>query len=348
MIEILPWHSDAWSRLSGSAATLHHGLILSGVSGVGKREFSIALAQRLLCSNPHDQLPCGDCQDCKLFNAGTHPDFHVITSEYEASEGRIELVSRYCDRYQDSVARGKKVNPSQVIPVDQIRTLIERFYQSSHISESRVALILPADRMNANAANALLKLLEEPPSGAFFLLVTDQPGLLPSTIRSRCVMEPLSSPTPEQAKDWLYSQLKGVVPNMLLNAAPVGPIDILAAYQTGVFQQQQEHTAQITLLLGGQSDPIELAALLAKQDAVLLLTWMHRILAELLKWQGAGQKPAWVGDSNLDIGRYSPAKLFRLYDKLGRYRLIARDQINLQLALEEILISFQQTFRTYG
>jgi hypothetical protein len=161
-------------------------------------------------------------------------------------------------------------------------------------------------------------------------------------------MEPLSSPTPEQAKDWLNPRLKGADPNFLLNAPPAGPIDILAAYQTGVLKQRQEHTAQISMLLGGHSDPVELAALLAKQDAVLLLTWMHRIVSDLLKWQGAGQKPAWAGDSSLDIGRYSPAKLFRLYDKLGKYRRMARDQMNLQLALEEILISFQQTFRTYG
>ncbi|MGI9317362.1 MAG: DNA polymerase III subunit delta' C-terminal domain-containing protein [bacterium] len=348
MSDLLPWHQEAWNRLAASADSLHHGLILNGLSGIGKREFSVALAQRLLCARRENLNPCGDCQNCKLFVAGTHPDLHVITSEYEATEGRIDLISRYSDRYQDVVARGKKANPSQVIPVDQIRTLIERFYQSSHISDSRIALIVPADRMNANAANALLKLLEEPPAGAFFLLVTDQPGILPATIRSRCVNESLPTPSSDQAEKWILTQISDADLTQLPVNVSAGPIDFVADQQSGLFQQQLENLKRIDSLLNGQSDPLDLASQMVKQDAVPLLNWMHKLVFDMIKWQGAGQVPMWADQSSLKIDRVSATMLYKLYDKLGSYRRMARDQLNVQLALEEILISFQNAIRANG
>ena len=346
MVEYLPWHEKAWKRLAASARSLHHGMMLSGISGIGKREFSVALAQRLLCGVSEEADPCGVCQNCKLFVAGTHPDLHVIVSEYEASEGRMELIGQYSDRYQDAVARGKKANPSPLIPVDQIRVLIERFYQSSHISNSRVALILPADRMNANAANALLKLLEEPPAGAYFLLVTDQPGLLPATIRSRCVNEPLDAPTPEQAEKWLGSTFSDTDTATLLTNISTGPLDIVRDHQKGILQQQLENLKQIDALIGGSADPLALAAQMAKQDTSSLLLWMHKLVFDLLKWRGAGQVPVWSKHARLNIERFSSVKLDKLYDKLADYRRMARDQLNVQLALEELLISFQQSVRS--
>jgi len=348
MIACLPWHREAWSRLADPASSLHHGMILSGISGIGKREFAVALAQRILCSEVNDSLPCGTCQNCKLFNAGTHPDFHVICSESEAVEGRIKHISQYSDRYQDIVAREKKANPSLVIPVDQIRTLIERSYQSSHISESRVALILPADRMNTNAANALLKLLEEPPAGAFFLLVSDQPGLLPATIRSRCVNESLAAPNLNQAREWILDRIKDADPTELMTNVSAGPIDIVRDYQDGVLQLQLGNIKCIDELMRGQLDPVELAAQMTKQDVVSLLNWIHRVVFDLIKWKLAGYVPAWSGQSSLNIERVSAEKLDKLYDKLAHYRRMARDQLNLQLALEEIFISFQQAARSAG
>ena len=325
---------------------MHHGVILSGISGIGKREFAVALAKRLLCGANTEIDACGACQDCKLFEAGTHPDLHVIASEHEASEGRIALIAQYSDRYQDSVARGKKTNPSPIIPVDQIRILIDRFYQSSYISNNRVALILPADRMNANAANALLKLLEEPPSDTYFLLVTDQPGLLPATIRSRCVSEPLEAPAPDQARKWLETNVEGVVPETLSANISVGPIDVARDYQRGTLQQQLENVKRIDALVCGRADPIELAAQMTKQDITSLLLWMHKLVVDLLKWDGAGQVPEWSSQAKLNIEGFSTEKLYKLYDKLASYRRMARDQLNAQLALEEILISFQQSVRS--
>lgn len=346
MTDILPWHHSDWQRIAGSTAAQHHGLMLSGHPGIGKREFGVRLAQRLLCSQATAGDPCGSCQDCRLFQSGTHPDFHVLTSEYESVNGRIELVGQYSERYQDGIARDKKVNPAQIIPVDQIRSLIDRFYQSSHISANRVALVMPADRLNINASNALLKVLEEPPEGAFFVLVADQPGLLPSTIRSRCVMETLTRPDTEAANQWLTERGASAEAIALASEGVEGPIQILQKDQTGELAQQQKNLSGLLAVMNGRQDPVELASAMSKQEIVPLLHWMQQVLVLMIKWQCGGQTPCWSGKSGLDLTSVSNEKLHAVYDKISRYRSMARDQLNPQLALEELLIALQRALRT--
>jgi len=343
---ILPWHQSDWQRIAGAVASQHHGLMLSGCPGTGKREFAMELAQRILCGQTSTADPCGVCQDCKLFHAGTHPDLHLLTSEYETVNGRMDLAAKYSERYQDGVARDKKVNPGRIIPVDQVRLLIDRFYQSSHIAANRVALVMPADRLNTNAANALLKMLEEPPEGAYFILVADQPGLLPATIRSRCLLETLARPAASVARQWLAEQGAGAELMASVDGAVDGPIHLLQKERSGELTQQHENLGALLGVMTGRQDPVALAAAMSKQEILPLLQWMQSIFVELIKWHSAGQVPVWAAKTGLDISRISSIKLHSVYDKIGRYRNIARDQINPQLALDEILIAVQHGLRS--
>ncbi len=343
MIALFPWQHQDWTRISHSLAGLHHGLMLTGISGIGKREFSVKLAQRLLCSQTEHSEPCGSCQNCKLFFAGSHPDLHVLATEEEAVDGRIDLITRYSDRYQDAVARDKKANPGKVITVDQVRLLIDRFYQSSHISSARVVIFLPADRMNINAANALLKLLEEPPESAYFILVAEHPGVLPTTVRSRCILHPLTAPDDATAKSWIRQQYGEQEAEGLVEKLPYGPLDILRNIESGLIHQQQDNIQRLAGLISGKTDPVELAGLLSKQETLPFLGWLHQICADLIRWQALNDSPDWIADIALQPAQVSPLKLHALYDKIGRYRRIARDQLNAQLALEELLITMQQT-----
>jgi DNA polymerase-3 subunit delta' len=222
--------------------------------------------------------------------------------------------------------------------------LIVRFYQSSHISAARVALVLPADRMNVNAANALLKLLEEPPENAFFILVTEFPGMLPSTIRSRCILNTLSAPAHSVARQWIHQQTGDNKFGKLPEDFAGGPIDGLKDLESGLIKQQGKNLEHLIKMIAGQFDPVELAAQLAKQNMLPLLDWLHQLSSDLIKWQAAGQKPCWMGKLELQSDELSPIKLHELYDKIGRYRRMARDQLNAQLALEELLIFMQQAF----
>ena len=341
-----PWTQSAWDLTAGAPDTLHHALLITGEPGVAKREFAVALGQWLLCADPTaDRRPCGQCRDCTLFNAGTHPDFHVLATELEWRDGRVDLIAKYCDRYQDIGAREKRTSPGRVIPVDQVRLLIERFSTHAHLATRKVALFVPADRMNANAANALLKLLEEPPGDSTLILVSATPGYLPATIRSRCFQIGIPLPAAEAATAWLSEHLPGADAARALGLSNGGPLEALRLYNDGFLQLQDQFLRDITELANGKTGALELAARLNKHDFLQVLDWLHRFNCEMIREHcgadaSGGRKP-----SRPHPGRLSAEKLFALYDKIGHYRKIAREQLNEQLAMEEIILTLQRTIR---
>ncbi|MCL4315598.1 MAG: DNA polymerase III subunit, partial [Gammaproteobacteria bacterium] len=158
---LLPWHSAQWDALTARlrAAELPHALLLSGPEGLGKEQFARVFSQALLCAAPRkDGQACQNCPACVMFAAGTHPDFQCIAP---AEEGKA-------------------------IGIDRVRELIAWIALKSHASGHKIALVTPAGRMTIEAANALLKTLEEPPAHSLLMLITDRPALLPATVRSRC------------------------------------------------------------------------------------------------------------------------------------------------------------------
>ena len=141
-------------------------------------------AQLVLCETPGAQVPCGKCDGCRWFLAGQHPDFRQVEPEALAP----------LDLDEDAPAASKTAKPSHEIKVDQVRGLADFLNIGSHRGKRRLALFHPAEAMNANAANSLLKSLEDPASGACFILISDNAkGLLP-TVRSRCISLPVAIP----------------------------------------------------------------------------------------------------------------------------------------------------------
>lgn len=178
-----PWLGQTWRSLAAALAAqrLHHGLLVSAAEGLGKRALVDALAAAALCERRNtDGFACGGCRACGLVAAGSHPDLV-----------RVGLELR-----DDGKQRSE-------ITVDQVRALALRLAMSSQFGGLQLALVDPADRLNVNAANALLKTLEEPASSTVIVLVADEPARLPATIRSRCQRIDLRAPTQEEAIGWL-------------------------------------------------------------------------------------------------------------------------------------------------
>jgi len=381
-----PWSMSAWRRALDSLDTLHHGLLITGQSGIAKREFGLALCQALLCEAPvtsgAQPGACGECRNCFLFNAGTHPDFHALTTEREWRDGRLKLVAAYCDRYQDIAAREKRANPSRVIPIDQVRRLIDNFHARAHTAARKVALILPADRMNINAANALLKLLEEPPDESILILLTATPGYLPATIRSRCFQIAIAPPDFEAAREWLRGRLVdggGDPPrhprsplsgggdgggdgdvagdgdgDAGAKAAKVSDADLSAAERAlssagpvDVLQMHADGFLQHHAQLAN-----DLNQLMAGKVGALEIAaqWSKhdfaRTLDYLHRFSADLAKTACGAGDNPDITRparpLSPANLFKFYEQIGNYRKISREPLNEQLALEELLLALRE------
>ncbi|RIV88879.1 DNA polymerase III subunit delta' [Aurantiacibacter zhengii] len=152
---------DAWHRaLSG--ARMHHGWILSGRKGVGKSAFAMAAARELVAEDGIPQPP------------GEHPDIR-----YLSHPPRNDTEAKKRDE-------GKPYELARNIKVDQIRELQRRLNTRPTLGSRRAVIIDPADDMETSAANALLKSLEEPPAGTYFLLIAHRIGRLLPTIRSRC------------------------------------------------------------------------------------------------------------------------------------------------------------------
>lgn len=181
---------------------LPHAVLIQGAEGVGKLALAERLAARLLCEAPSaDSEPCGRCDGCRWVAAGSHPDLRRV--EPDALSGAGVPVE---DTAGESRA-SRRAKPSSEIRVDQIRELADFLYLGSHRGSRRVAIVHPAESMNAHAANALLKGLEEPPAGAMFVLVTHHPARLLPTIRSRCVVIPVPQPEEPVALAWLEATI---------------------------------------------------------------------------------------------------------------------------------------------
>ncbi|MDT8408609.1 MAG: DNA polymerase III subunit delta' [Wenzhouxiangellaceae bacterium] len=172
-----PWLTPERLALNRAIETGHlgHAPMLLGSVGVGKRDLADWLAARLLCRQPADGNPCRRCDSCRLLTTGTHPDFFRLG----VLEDKTEIL------------------------IDQVRDFIASISLTPSIGSRRVGLITPADKLNNNAANALLKTLEEPAGEVWLLLVTDREDRLPVTVVSRCQRRYVPVPDRAAALEWL-------------------------------------------------------------------------------------------------------------------------------------------------
>ncbi len=188
---IYSWQKSQWNNILQRQNSLPHAILLRGRAGIGKHDFAIHLAHTLLCQQTNAEHPCGVCASCVWLKEGNHPDYKFITPEDESEES----------------ASKKKGNKKTQISVAQVRQLYDFLSLSSHqVQGFRIIIIAPAETLNLAAANALLKMLEEPPAHTLFLLVTSQPQRLLATIISRCQILDFSIPPRADAMTWLLEQ----------------------------------------------------------------------------------------------------------------------------------------------
>lgn len=181
--QYLPWFQESFSMMMAryDAKTYPQSLLLTGEQDIGKTYFAHDLAKSILCLNRESEKACGECQSCLWIDKNSHPDFLVIRAE----------------------------DKSNFIRIDQIRHLIH-FAQLTSETGKKVIVIENADVMNNNAANALLKTLEEPVPQCYLILVSHYPKKLPVTITSRCQRQLLSVEHPVMIQPWLLAQFPDI------------------------------------------------------------------------------------------------------------------------------------------
>ncbi|HVY53226.1 MAG TPA: DNA polymerase III subunit delta' [Gammaproteobacteria bacterium] len=316
---IFPWQATQWETLSRmhSEKRMPHALLFAGPLGVGKREIAKALAQRVLCEKNTiniTDISCGNCHACHLIAAESHPDLHIVQPEQEG----------------------------QAIKIDQIRQLAEFIQNTSHQGGYRVVIIQPATAMNAYAANALLKTLEEPSPNTLLILVNDQRIPLPITIVSRCQQIRFAIPETELALSWLQHQDSSVNWSAILEATQGAPLLALEWQNQGVWPQYQNFMQDLFALSQHSADPMELAIQWKEANILWVFDMFFQWLLKLMQVQQVRKSETL---SLHDIAENIPtSNLLAFASYLQRLRIDALGPYNLnqQLLLETLFIRWAQ------
>jgi DNA polymerase-3 subunit delta' len=320
--------------------TLHHAYLFAGPPGVGKGLVARLLAQAVNCesgapaADGHREDPCGKCGPCRKIAEGNHPDVVVLSEERAmVKAGRWEAKS------------GR--SPSRDIVVDQIRDLVDhRLALRRYEGRRRVVIIDPADAMNPQAQNALLKTLEEPPDATTLVLVASAADSLLPTIRSRCLRVPFG-PIPAEA---IARRLEadGHAPDRARLAAALSGGSLGGALaaddeEMGARRDEVERVAALR-----PDDPmgwLELArAAGEKREAVealceLLLVWL-RDVAVVKAGGGALALPELEVATRRVAGEVRPEEALRRRDEVRRTLGGLRQNAQPVLALERLFIGW--------
>jgi DNA polymerase-3 subunit delta' len=330
---IYPWQKNDWARLQELSKRPVHGLLFKGTKGIGKLELAINFAQSLLCQHPDSSgFACGKCPSCHWFEQGSHPDYRLLQPEVLSLDGEES------DDFKS--VSGKK--PSKQVSVDQIRGLADFFGMSAHQGGRRVIVIHPAEAMNTNAANALLKNLEEPPPGLLFILVSHKPQQLLPTILSRCLSFALPAPDAASATRWLAEQ--GVK-----NPAEALAVSGFAPLQAVQLDEQLGSEERDRLLravrLPAALDVFALAEVLQKTEQVLVVQWLQQWCYDLSSMKLAGKLRYHPGEEAIIkklVEPVAPLNLARLQKHLQTAKREARHTLNPRLFFESLLLAYRQ------
>lgn len=331
----LPWQYDIARNWLGRRERFAHAWLIHGLKGIGKRQFALAAAASLLCESPEQGLACGHCPACHWVAGGNHPDLRQIRPDAVAYEEGAETFQES----DDSAAVAKKT-PSAEIRVDQLRVLNSWFNTATHRGGWRVAVLYPAHALNIISANALLKLLEEPPEHTVFLLVADAPDRLLPTLLSRCRRLPLAVPREAESVQWLQEQgLKDA--NQWLAAGGGAPLLAWQLAQTGGSASPPWLVQLLASMAKGQEPDIGgLADLLEKQAPGIWIDTLQRLSVDLLL--AAVDAPVryfpGLGDNVAATAkRASLPNLAELGKWLNHQRALASHPLNAKLLIHSVL-----------
>lgn len=316
---IYSWQQNSWETLSQGRRQNHmpHALLLAGAEHCGKLDFAKSLAKSLLCESRDQitQLACSQCKSCSLFEAGSHPDYTSV----QLAEKKSQIV------------------------VDQIRGLNDFVYLSRSYEGSRVVIIAPVERLNINAANSLLKTLEEPPEKTVLILVSSNPSELIPTIRSRCQVLHLPQPSHEQACQWLEEQTTENPTEELLLAAGGKPMLAQQLDEGERLSTRKQFATDILKLLRGNLSIVNIAKSWEKTPKADLLDWQLQWVQSMIRanYLEEGATTDAISPHLNKLMVQSVNSLWELHDGLLELKSHVHTSLNPLLFTEDMLLLWQ-------
>jgi DNA polymerase-3 subunit delta' len=302
-----PWLAEVADGLlrRQAAGRMPHALLVHGPAGTGRRLLVDWLARHLL------GLPAGGAGEL------VHPDYRALAPEPDRD----------------------------VITVAQVRELVEFMGLTASGGARKVAVISPAEAMNVNAANALLKTLEEPPGEGMLILVASAPGSLPATITSRCQRLRVGLPAPAAARAWLAAADPSVT-DWDTYLALAGGAPLLAAELCREDRAEGEPfvaalAADLDAVIRRQEGPVPVARRWAKGPVDLALRWLHRLVAGQITARAAPGIPSTgprITSLQTPAGDQNMAAWFAYLDRIELACRQIDKSLNMELVLADLLL----------
>ncbi len=319
--EAYPWQAQLWQQLA-SRSQHAHAYLLHGPAGIGKRALAERLKAYLLCRQPVALEACGQCKGCHLLAAGSHPDQFVLEPE----------------------------EADKAIKVDQVRELVAFVVQTAQMGGRKVVMVEPAEALNLNAANALLKSLEEPAGDTVLILVSHQPSRLLPTVRSRCVQQACPVPNLLDSQAWLQRHLPELddqAITTLLCLSGGSPLSALRLHGQGVVAQRELVVEGVKKLIKQHIGPSQLAESWNAVPLLMLFDWFCDWTQLLLRYQLTNDEQG-LGLADMSkvvqylAGKTTQGKVLAMQDWLlqQRQKVQSKANLNRALLLEALLVQW--------
>jgi DNA polymerase-3 subunit delta' len=315
----LPWLQQPMARVRAALASERapHSLLVSGQQGAGLKVFADWLITLRHCVDVK-RAPCGVCKSCVWNAQGNHPDHYLLTPLEDSREIRI----------------------------DQVRELLDQLAMTGHGGRQRSALVFPAERLNRNAANSFLKMLEEPPGGSLLVLATASPSRLPATIRSRCLRIDLPLPSPADSATWLSERNGGKSESWrrVLSITGNRPAIVCESDLAAALQQVGELEADALALAAGEREPLLLAKQWDDEHYDFRLTVLENLITKYLLHDSV------TSTRHLLSAAYMPKlrAMFEVLDRVRDDRMLAETPVNRRHGLTALLTAAQAALRSAG
>lgn len=312
---LLPWLEPYLAKLNRyiESGRLPNALLILSDSVSGLHLIN-HFANKLYCSQSLQGQACGECGPCKMFNAGSYPDFFILQPEQD----------------------------TKTIKIDAIRKMSQSLALASQFNAPRIVIISPAQVMTLQAANALLKTLEEPADNTTLILLADKPSSVPATIRSRCQQISIDKVNFSIAKQWLSDQGCEEA-DTYMALANNEPLLAKQMWQEEALVVRNEFFEHFSKLFSGKISPVDFAAKCMQQKTQPLVTWLLSWLTDTIK---VSQKVDKKHLSNTDLyphlqdlaGQLNLVKLYGLLDQLNTQLQLQSGQVNQQLLFESFAV----------
>lgn len=314
---LYPWQKNDYQKLASSFLRGNfHALLIYGGIRCGTNTLIDELLQFMLCHQRNGLDACGSCPSCRLYQEHNHPDLYILAAD-EAEERK-----------------------TLQIKVNQIREVTEFVYRSSHLSGTKVVYLPRLQELNISSANALLKILEEPPVDCIFILQAEDIARVMPTIKSRCLKYSVTRPTYEQAVAVLDSSADIDFWLRYYDGEPLFEIPFTVEQKKLLIETLQTPSISNIFTLTKELDPKKIG--------------MAKLLEFFIKWQSdlmqvaCACSPSYFVDSNQALQqlarRLNKDKLYALQDDSIFLLEWHNHPLNHKLQLENLLLKYQQIY----